>query len=287
MNLHDGAEDPLTRPGAATGRRRRQLLIWSIGIVVTVVMVGLGLWQARAFQADGHDDMVARMTAAPRPWVDVVADERGVQSAFGAPVSVRGRYLDDQQVLAGPQPPYRVVTALELSDGRVLPVVRGLTTADELPEPQTEEVELIGILLPTDADGPTAAPTAGVIPGEGFVDAGSSTPPSGPAADELSSPHIDSVRLPVLAQSWPQAMPGAYLTVDGDSARADGLEPAIVAVPDTAPGRARNQGYALQWWIFALVALAATVKLSRDAATNSGFMTFAPRAEQPTTREDA
>ena len=267
-----------------SSRSRTQALIWSIGLTVTLVMVALGLWQANAFQASGRDAMVTRLTGEPEPLQDHLDGEKGIQSAYGLPVEVTGEYTDEPDLLAGIGEPYRVVSALELADGQILPVVRGATQLEPIPPVPGEKVTLTGILLPTDPDEPAPAPTAGVAPGVGYTEDPSSLPTPGPHVQGGANPEdltmIDNVRLPEMAQIWTRPMHAGYLTVDASLATKNGLNPVIVPVPDTAEGQARNQGYALQWWVFAIVAMAATVKLSHDAGRGTGFM--APRTNAGT-----
>jgi surfeit locus 1 family protein len=65
-------------------------------------------------------------------------------------------------------------------------------------------------------------------------------------------------------------VPG-FINLDAAGAAAQAMTAAEVRMPSNA-GNARSQGYALQWWIFAAAAVAATVKLSRDAAKGTGFV---------------
>lgn len=224
---------------ALASRRRRQLLIWLVGLVVTAVMLGLGLWQAQTFRAQGQDAMRARMTQSAVPLESVLQVGQIPRDGYGRPVTVRGSYLPDQQLLvpvAGAPDRFRVVTAMRLADGSVLPVVRGVSSGTVAPPPPATETTQTGLLLPTEGESGEALP-----PGQ-----------------------LGSVRLQQLAQLWPdQLMPG-FLSLDAAGAGAQGMPAAVVDVPSAA-GQARNNGYALQWWIFAAAAIAATVKLSRDA----------------------
>lgn len=280
--------------GAAGRRGGQRVLIWVIGLAVTVVMIALGLWQAQSFRTGGQEAMIARLTGPPAPLEPYLAGGEGLAAAYGSPVEVRGSFAPDQQLLAGTEPPFRVVAAFTLADGRVLPVVRGTTDAAPgatISAPPAGEVTLTGVLLPSDPDAPTPQPTAGVVPGAGFVasprevpqpDAGSA---GGTAVGTL--PRVANVRLAVIAQSWPQPMHPGYVTLDADLALDAGLAPAVVRVPDDSAGRARNRGYALQWWVFAMVAMAATVKLSHDASRGTGFFARRPAdaGTEPTAHE--
>ncbi|OYO14155.1 hypothetical protein BI335_13250 [Enemella evansiae] len=240
------AATPTGRARVTPARRRRQALIWLVGLVVTGVMLGLGLWQMQTFRTQGQDAMRARMTQAAVPLDSVLQVGEIPKDGYGRPVTTTGRYLPEQQVLV-PEPNapgrFRVVTALRLADGTVLPVVRGVVEGTDAPPPPAGEVTQTGLLLPTEAEPESPAPAG----------------------------QLGTVRLQRLAQLWPdQLMPG-FLSLDDAGAAAQGMTAAQVDVPSAA-GQARNNGYALQWWIFAAAAVAATIKLSRDAGRGTSLI---------------
>ncbi|MDO5682879.1 MAG: SURF1 family protein [Propionibacteriaceae bacterium] len=226
-------------------KRRQQILIWSLGLVVTAVMLGLGLWQMDSFQDQGRDALVARMHEPAVPLAEAAPLGQMPTDGYGRTVEARGTYLPDQQLIVplhNDASRHRVLTALALPDGSVVPVVRGVGQ-DPVSEPPAGDVAVRGVLLPSEAE----------------------------TGSNLPEGQVGSVRLPQLAQLWTQPLVPGYIVLDADLATAQGLEPAQVTLPSNA-GHARNQGYALQWWIFAAAAIAATVKLSRDAAKGTGFM---------------
>lgn len=226
-------------------KRRQQVVIWSLGLLVTAVMLGLGLWQMESFRHQGEEALRARMNEPAVALTDVAPLDRMPPDAYGRTVEARGVYAPGQQLLV-PDPRdasvRRVVTALELADGSVVPVVRGETRETPSVPPQGE-VLVRGVFLPSEAE----------------------------PESELPEGQLGSVRLPRIAQLWDQPLVPGFVVQDADAARAQGLTPAEVTLPSNA-GQARNQGYALQWWIFAAAAMAATVKLSRDAVRGTGFM---------------
>ncbi|HHV21390.1 MAG TPA: SURF1 family protein [Propionibacterium sp.] len=226
-------------------KSRQQLIIWSIGLLVTAVMLGLGLWQMESFQNQGREALIARMEEPAVPLAQAAPLGEMPHDGYGRTVEASGTYLADQQLVVPiyqDETRHRVLTALELPDGSVVPVVRGVGEGVPAPPPAGVS-EVRGVLLPSEA------------PGE----------------SEVSEGQIGSVRLPQLTQMWEQPLVPGFVVLDAELARAQGLSPAEVTLPSSA-GHARNQGYALQWWIFAAAAIAATVKLSRDAATGTGFM---------------
>lgn len=224
---------------------KQQALIWSVGMLVTAVMLGLGIWQAQAFSNSGRDALIARMHEPPVQLLEVAPAGREPGDSYGRTVEATGRYLPEQQLLIpvpGDATRARVLTAFALPDGSLVPVVRGVATGAPTPAP-TGEMVVRGVFLPSEAE---------------------------PEA-ELPAGQLGTVRMPRIAQLWDQPLVPGFIVVDEPGAQAQGLSPAQVQLPSNA-GHARNQGYALQWWIFAFAAVAATVKLSRDAATGSGLM---------------
>lgn len=231
--------------GEILSGHRQQVIIWSIGLVVTAVMLALGIWQMDSFRDQGQEALIARINEPPMPLLQVAPAGRMPGDAYGRTVEASGRYLPEQQLLV-PHPAQtgraRVLTAFELPDGSIVPVVRGeVVDGSTAPAPRGERVR--GVLLPSEAE-----PEAELPPGQ-----------------------LASIRLPRIAQLWEQTMIPGFMVLDTDHAREEGLDAAAVTLPNNA-GHARNQGYALQWWIFAAAAVAATVKLSRDAARGTGFM---------------
>lgn len=227
-------------------RRKQQGIIWTIGMVVTAVMLALGIWQMDAFRDQGREALIARINEPAAGLLEVAPVGQLPQDAYGRTVEANGVYLPAQQLLIR-EPDgsgsTRVLTAFQLSDGSIVPVVRG-EVADINDVSPAVGTRIQGVFLPSEGD------------------------VQGPSPEG----QLGSIRLPRLAQLWIQPMIPGFVVLDDDYAAAQGLPAAEVALPSNE-GQARNQGYALQWWIFAAAAVAATVKLSRDAAKGTGFMT--------------
>jgi cytochrome oxidase assembly protein ShyY1 len=218
--------------------RLRQTLIVLAGLAVAAVMVVLGLWQLDVYRAQGEDEANRRAALPAVELSSVARAGQPVSDGYGRPVSVQGRYLAEAQVLVpvdGRPAAYRVVTALRLANGDVLPVVRGLTTSVTAPPAPDGQQTGTGLLLPSEE-----APTGNLPAGQ-----------------------ISSVRLPTLAQTWPGPLVSGFVTLSEADARAQGLAPAPVALPE-ASGRLRNGAYALQWWVFAGFAVTLAVRMARD-----------------------
>lgn len=218
--------------------RLRQTLIILVGLVVAAVMVVLGLWQLDVYHSQGEAEADRR---AARPAVEVGSVARAgqpVPDGYGRTVTFRGAYLATTQALVpvADQPgTFRVVTALRLEDGDVLPVVRGVTRSSTPPAPPTGRQAGAGLLLPSEE-----APTGDLPPGQ-----------------------VSSVRLPTLAQTWPGPLVSGFVTLSPAESAAQGLDAAAVELPE-ASGRLRNGAYALQWWVFAAFAVGLAVRMARD-----------------------
>ena len=207
--------------------------IIAVGIVAALVMGWLGLWQAQVFVDQGKS-AAAAVTGEPTKVLDGTVTGDAIGGLWGHTVSITGHYLAAQQVLVVAEDGSgRVVTAFQLTDGRVVAVARGLGSGTE--QAPSGELTQTGVFLPTEA-------------------ATDRTVPSGT---------FGSVRLQALAQIWPQPVVSGYITLDASEATAQGLRAAPVVLP-TLDGQFRNAGYALQWWAFAVFALVMSVVVARN-----------------------
>lgn len=218
--------------------RVKQALVLLVGVVAAAVMTWLGLWQLQVFTDQGNASAQARAQQAPVPLLDFVAADGTVGDIYGKPGRVSGHYLPDQQErVLGADGVVRVLSALQLADGRVLPVVRGtIPQGAEAPAPPSGEHDQTGIFLPSE-----------------------------PGADHslASGYNLGSVRLPQLAQLWDEPLMPGFITLDAAESGRQGLAPASVTLPD-GEGSWRNSGYAMQWWVFALFALGMTWKIAHS-----------------------
>ncbi len=231
----------------------QQIGIITLGCVLAGGMALLGVWQLQVYARQGAEASASRASQPPVPLADVAPAASRVTDGYGLSVQTRGRYDPTLQVLVpaesnGPADTLgrlRVVTGLRQADGSTVAVVRGLvpggTTA--APAPPTGEVTQTGVLLPSEeaADG---LPTTG----GGTV--------------------LPSVRVPLLAQTWPGPMVDGFIVLSAADARAGGLEPAPLLLPE-GQGRLRNGAYAAQWWIFGLFAVVMSARIARDLGRRS------------------
>lgn len=226
-----------------TVTRAKQWLVAILGSSICLVMLWLGLWQMHAFE-DKEDASAAARAAQPAvALLDFVASDGTVGDVYGRQARASGEYLADQQVsVVSPTGGYRVASALQLADGRVLVVVRGTTATPELPAPPAGRVEVTGVFLPTEAA------------------------PEGEVPDCC----LGSLRLGTLAQRWPQQLLPGFLTQAPQAAASQGLGAAEVTLP-TGQGSLQNLGYALQWWAFAGFGGFMTIRFVRALGKGSGL----------------
>lgn len=218
--------------------RLRQALVLALGVLAAAVMVVLGLWQMQVFLDQESQSAEARSQGDPVPLMSRVSADNAVDDVYGRRVTVQGTYLPSQQLVARDSADSaRVLAALQLADGRVLPVVLGvLPDSGQVPIARGH-VQITGVFLASDK-APDPVPV-------------------------LSAGEVASVRLPALAQLWTQPLLPGYVTLPDADAEQLGLAAAPLALPG-GEGSVRNEGYALQWWVFAAFALGVSVKISRD-----------------------
>lgn len=220
--------------------RLKQVLAVAAGLVVAVVMMWLGVWQMSSYEESTRDVSAERAAEDPTPLAEAVSADGAVEDIYGKRVVFTGVYQQEYEVTVGTMAPWRVLTLMELADGRYVAVVRGSLEPSEAAEgipaaPQgTQDVE--GIFLAPDL--PAAAG-------------------GGPEAD------YSTVRIQELAQEWPSPLIAGYVTLPAEDSEAQGLREARLVLP-TADGSPTHRGYALQWWVFAAGAIAFGVYSARQ-----------------------
>lgn len=221
--------------------RLKQVLIVSVGAALALVMVFLGLWQMQVFVDKGHKTVADRAAQPAVPLEDYLADDLSLRDIYGRQVTITGRYLPGQQLLVPTEGAYRVLTAFEVRDGRVLPVVRGLApTVDDIDPPPPGQRTETGLFLPGEGDVRDDRNVNVVVP----------------------PGQLASVRMPALAQHWSNLVPG-FVTLGAQDAATHGLRQAPIDLPE-GDGSAQNSGYALQWWVFAAFGLGMAIKLAHS-----------------------
>lgn len=223
--------------------RLKQILLLTVALVIAGVMVTLGLWQMRVFEDDGNADARLRAEQPALPLDRVAQPAQQTVDGYGRSVTFSGKYLPDRQLLipVAERPGHvRVLTALERSDGSLVPVVRGeATSVDQVPPPPSGVVAEQGLFLASEA----------------------------PVEGEFGPTELGSVRLSVVAQRWTLPMVPGFVTLDATDSATQGLAQADVILPEGG-GSVRNSGYALQWWVFAGFGLIMAGKFARDLGRN-------------------
>jgi cytochrome oxidase assembly protein ShyY1 len=209
------------------------------GFLAAAIMVGLGIWQLNKYHAQGTQNLRDRAAASPvalhhvaKPGHDASAD------AFYHRVRLTGHYDNSfQQLLPAKNdsPRQRVVSAFVLDSGGAVAVVRGTTDASTPPRTPSGRIHQTGIFLPSEG-------------------AASSTRPG----DKPTT-----LNLSALTQSWKPRLVGGFVTLSSGQAHTQSLKPAHVDFPSSS-GRLRNGAYALQWWVFAMFAIAMAIKMAHD-----------------------
>ena len=236
----------------------KQIGVIVLGCVVAGAMAALGVWQLRVYAEQGAEASAARAAQSPVPLADVAPPATRVTEGYGLSVRFTGTYDPALQVLVplagpglaggspdggSPDGELRVVSGLRQPDGSIVAVVRGLVPVSTAvaPPPPTGSVTQVGVLLPSEEAVDRAPAEADRLP---------------------------SVRVPLLAQTWPGPMVDGYVVLAAADAEAGGLPPAPLVLPE-GPGRLRNGAYAAQWWIFGAFAIGMSIKIARDLGRTS------------------
>jgi surfeit locus 1 family protein len=217
--------------------RLKQALLIALGFGLAAAMVGLGFWQLAVYDAQGAEAAKRRASAPPVPLGSVARAGEPATAGYGRSVAFEGTYDPALQLMVPTEDgQFRVLTGLRQADGSVLPVVRGVVTDPNAPDPPSGMVQQVGVLLPTEEHVPRP---------------------------DLPGSQIGSVRLPALAQLWPGPLIGGYVNLSGADATSQGLAPAAMHLPE-ASGRLRNGAYSVQWWLFAAFTLFMAFRMARD-----------------------
>ncbi len=223
-----------------------------LAVVAAAVMVLLGNWQH-----DRYGERVARnarvaagAAAAPAPLASVltppsVAGTPGPgpgDAAAWSKVTASGRYDTANEILVRGRSVhgsvgFEVVTPLLLGDGTAVLVDRGWN--------------------PPAPGGAMARPDVPAAPGGevtvvGRVHASESRP--GPVERRDGRIQVRRVSMAQLATQLPYPVYGGYVLLTEQTPAAD---PAFVGIPVEQQSALQNGGYAIQWWIFAAMVLAA------------------------------
>jgi cytochrome oxidase assembly protein ShyY1 len=224
----------------------------ALAVAAAAVMVLLGNWQLSRYHE--RSAINARIDAADEtpatPLTSVLAKPATSGTAGPAPgkdlawtkVTVTGRYDPVHEIQARGRTVqgevgFEIVTPLVLDDGTAVLVDRGW--------------------VPPAPGGAIAAPTVPAAPtGKVTVVGQVHRSESRPAPLERRDGRIDTRRIavPRLATQLPYPVYGAYVLLTEQSPAAD---PLFVPIPVDHENAWQNGGYAVQWWLFAVMALLA------------------------------
>ena len=230
---------------------RRWIVASAVVLVAVVAMVMLGLWQLRRHdEVTSSNDRVRSRLALPVVSVDEVLTP-GVdpEEAVYRRVEATGRFDPSQEVVLDNRSNQgragkHLLTPLVTESDRALIVDRGWIPLD-LPSdttsvrPPTGAVRVVGVLFSSERKG-TFGPT---IPSDGRVSA---------------VPRADVARL---AQQLPYPAYPLYLRIVSQSPTRTGELPIPPGLPVLDDGP--HLSYAVQWFLFATVALAVFAALAR------------------------
>jgi cytochrome oxidase assembly protein ShyY1 len=228
----------------------RWLAAAALAVVASVIMVLLGNWQLRRYHE--RHEINTRIDAADSVQAVPLTSVLAVPTAQGTPgaspgkalawtkVTVTGRYDPAHEIQArgrtvNGEVGFEILTPLTLADGTAVLIDRGW--------------------VPPAATGAVAAPQAPAAPtGDVTVVGQVHLSESRPAPVERRDGRLDTrrVNLPRLAGELPFPVYGAYVLVTEQTPAAD---PAFVRVPIEHEDAWQNGGYAVQWWLFSVMAL--------------------------------
>jgi cytochrome oxidase assembly protein ShyY1 len=239
----------------------RWLAALALAVAAAVVMVMLGNWQLRRYEERSaiNDRIDAADSVAAVPLTSVLTRPTAPGAAGASPgkdsawtkVTVSGQYDPSHEIQARGRTVdgdvgFEIVTPLVLSDGTAVLVDRGWV-------PAPEGGALAAPVVPPAPTGPVT------VVGQIHLSE------SRPVAVERRDGRLDTRRisLPRLAPEMPYPVYGAYVLLTEQTPAADA---AFTQIPIDHEDAWQNGGYAVQWWLFALMALGAYVYYARKEA---------------------
>ncbi|MCO8277844.1 SURF1 family protein [Actinoplanes sp. TRM 88003] len=243
----------------------RWLAAAALAVAAALVMVMLGNWQLRRYEERSatNDRIDAADSIAAVPLASVLSRPTAPGTAGAYPgkelawtkVTVSGQYDPSREIQARGRTVngdvgFEIVTPLVLADGTAVLIDRGW--------------------VPAPPGGALAAPVVPPAPtGPVTVVGQIHLSESRPVAVERRDGRLDTRRisLPRLAPEMPYPVYGAYVLLTEQTPASDA---AFVRIPIDHEDAWQNGGYAVQWWLFALMALAAYVYYARKEAHGTG-----------------
>lgn len=237
-------------PGWAFLRSRRWIGYWALLLVFSVTCVFLGNWQfARRAEAQAEIARIdAHYNAEPTPLTAVLPTRADFDQDRHKwlPVTVTGTYLAEQQMVVRNRPfeskvGFNVLVPLQLESGDVFIVDRGWVPAGTTAENPA--------YIPSLPEGPVTV-TARLKAGEPVI--------PGRTATELANGMISlgTINLAEIQSTLSQpTFTGAYGLLVAEQPTSESGVLAVKPERDEGP----HLSYALQWYVFILIAVAGTL----------------------------
>lgn len=233
--------------------RPRWIAFHLLVVAVVVLMVNLGLWQLRRLdERHAFNDRVTERIDEPPISIDELVPTDVANDALDVvewrPVRATGQYLADEQVVVvnrsqGGQAGDMVVTPLRLADGRVLLVERGFVPLDrDINPPPSGDVSIVGRLRESQ------------VRRRGQL--------TDPAEGDLTE--IQRLDIDRLAGQLPGPVVPMYVELTASDPPEVGDAPAPVVEPELTSGP--HLSYAVQWFIFSLLAVVGWILAVRKSA---------------------
>lgn len=230
-------------------RRPRWILSHLLVLALIVAMINLGFWQLRRYDEKStiNDNIRSRgslPTEAIESLVPPGSTRASTREVTWRHVRATGSYRTADELVVSNrtidgQPGFWVLTPLVQSDGSIVPVVRGFIARSEF-----------------EAHAATSVPApTGEVTVEGSLQ---SSPTSGRFGEERSKdgfvPAISQVDAARLAQRWGTTVLPVWLRLEGGSGAPTADGP-LFPVPEPPLSKGPHLSYAVQWFIFTLIAL--------------------------------
>lgn len=233
--------------------RPRQLLLTFLAAGIVATCVSLGQWQLRRLdeaQAE-RTTVLVRSALPPSAIEDLVASGASAEELAFRPATARGRFLTEGEIaITNRTRDERVgsdlVTPLELEDGRIVFVRRGWVPIESAEPPVAQ-----------------AAPPAGEVTVRGVV-VGSE--PRRPFTPPLPDGRLtQAARLDIARFAEQFTAPVLEVAIVATSVTPDAGRALPVPITLDPPGLGPHRSYAVQWFLFAAIALVTYGLLLRRA----------------------
>jgi cytochrome oxidase assembly protein ShyY1 len=240
--------------------RPRWILSHVLILVLVVVMINLGFWQLRRLdEKKTYNASVRANESVPAAPIDTLLHANdpssgGKDLAFRR-VTVSGVYDRANEVIIrarslNERPGVWVASPLRLANGDAVLVVRGFLPTQGTPDS-----------VPTDAEPPTGQVTV-----EGLVQETQTRGTFGPTDPDGRLSTMARVDVARLQQQVPYALYPAYVQLTNSQPAQAGPEPEVLPEPVLDEGP--HLSYAVQWFIFSLIAIVGYPLILRRSARN-------------------